>query len=197
MSHKKTDGITPAKMSIPNAIKEKPAPKRASSKVKAELKPKCSFNGGGGRRTSAPKARATSKGKTAVSLGVSPKYSYKATKSDSQDSVDDSDASVVNNAGLKRDESINGMATSTDPFKKERNGQLSKSNLKRKNGESDSDDPIPYKKKKDSHDTSNLIHAQSRRGRGKAKPNYAVDGSSDSECSSESESESDVEDESY
>ncbi len=186
-------------MSIPNAIKEKPAPKRASSKVKAELKPKCSSNGGGGRRTSAPKARATSKGKTAVSLGVSPKYSYKATKSDSQDSVDDSDASVVNNAGLKRDESINGMATSTDPFKKERNGQLSKSNLKRKNGESDSDDPIPYKKKKDSHDTSNLIHAQSRRGRGKAKPNYAVDGSSDSGCSSESESESesDIEDESY
>ena len=188
MSHKKTDGITPAKMSIPNAIKEKPAPKRASSKVKAELKLKCSSNGGGGRRTSAPKARATSKGKTAVSLGVSPKYSFKATKSDSQDSVDDSDASV---------ESINGMATSTDPFKKERNGQLSKSNLKRKNGESDSDDPISYKKKKDSHDTSNLIHAQSRRGRGKAKPNYAVDGSSDSECSSESESESDVEDESY
>ena len=182
-------------MPMPNAKKEIFAPKIASSKVKAELKPKCSTNGGSGRRISAPKARATSKGKTAVSLGVSPKYSFKV-KSDSQDSLYDVDDSVVNNAGLKRDESINKMSMSTGTSKKERNGQLSKSNLKRKNDESDGDDPIPYKKKKDSHDASNLIHAQSRlrRGRGKAKPNYAVDDSSDSGCSSESER--DAEDES-
>ena len=192
MSHKKT--ITPAKISIPNAKKEKPAPKKATSKVKAELKPKCSTNGGGGRRVSAPKARATSKGKTAVSLGVSPKYSFKATKSDSQDSLDDSDGSVVNNVGLKRDKSINGMATSKGPSKKEQNGQLSKSKLKRKHVESDSDDPLPYKRKKNSHDASNRIHAQSRlrRGSSEAKPNYAVDGSNDSGCS-----ESDSEDKSY
>ncbi len=185
-------------MSIPNAKKENPAPRKASSKVKAALKPKSSTNGGGGRRMSVPKARATSKGKTAVSLGVSPKYSFKATKIDSRDSLDDSDASAVNSTGLKRMDDSLAMNSSKGPSKKKQSGQLSKSKLKRKHDESDSDNSIPCKKKKDSRDASNLILAQSRlyRGCGEAKkPNYAVDGSSDSECSSESES--DIEDESY
>lgn len=190
-------------MSIHTAKKGKLASKKSSSKIKAELKPNKEIStGGGSRRIFAPKARAALKGKTAVSLGVSPKYSFKLTKKSPGLSVGcdsrDRDVSVVNNAGLERmDDLLVDSDESTEmDTTKERHGKLSKSKLKRKFDESESDDSIPSKKKKVLHDESHLIDAQSRlrRGSGKAKPNYAVDGSA-SECSSESESG--IEDESY
>ena len=66
-----------------------------------------------------------------VSLGVSPKFSYKPKKT----STDDSDDSVVKHGGFdddflvdSDDESITGMTTSNMKL-----GQVSKNNLKRKN----------------------------------------------------------------
>lgn len=65
-----------------------------------------------------------------VSLGVSPKFSYKSKKT----SMDDSDDSVVKHGGFdddflvdSDDDSITGMTTSNMKL-----GQVSKNNLKRK-----------------------------------------------------------------
>jgi len=74
--------------------------------------------------TTKSKARKTSEGKLVVSLGVSPKISFKPKKT----STDDSDDSVVKHGGFdddflvdSDDESITGMTTS-----KMKQGQVSK-----------------------------------------------------------------------
>ena len=84
--------------------------------------------------TTKSKARKTSEGKLVVSLGVSPKISFKPKKT----STDDSDDSVVKHGGFdddflvdSDDESITGMTTS-----KMKQGQVSKNNLKRKHDDS-------------------------------------------------------------
>lgn len=84
--------------------------------------------------TTKSKARKTSEGKLVVSLGVSPKISFKPKKT----ATDDSDDSVVKHGGFdddflvdSDDESITGMTTS-----KMKQGQVSKNNLKRKHDDS-------------------------------------------------------------
>lgn len=123
------ESIAPAKVSIPIA---KEAKSSSSTKTLAMVDAvKVSTGDVKGRRASTKaKARTTSEGKLVVSLGVSPKFSYKTKKT----YQDDSDDSVVKHGDFdddfledSDDESITGMAAS-----KMKQGQVSKSYLKRK-----------------------------------------------------------------